>query len=111
MSKKRDREASGENLDPVAEPVLSDDAPAAVEPSPTPIEAKLEPKPEVTPKVEEKPADPSDLMPLRVYATIAGPKWDQMAGFVNWARRSNLGPLSMQGWTNEFEKFKNRPVG
>lgn len=105
MSRKRDRETYSENLD----------SPKEVE---TPPEMASEPL--LTPEVSEPIAavasptpteDPSSAMTLRVYATIAGPRWDQMAGFVAWATQRKLGPLTMSQWNAEHEKFKNRPVG
>ena len=74
----------------------------------TPSEVVAEP---VAEPIVEKPVDPSALMPLRVYVTIAGPKWDQMAGFVSWAQQKKLAPRTMEQWTADFESFKNRPVG
>lgn len=52
-----------------------------------------------------------EYIALRVFATIAGPKWDQMAGFVSHARRMKLGPLTMEAWQTEFKKFQEKPVG
>lgn len=52
-----------------------------------------------------------EYLALRVFATIAGPKWDQMAGFVSHARRLKLGPLTMEDWQSEFKKFQEKPVG
>lgn len=50
-----------------------------------------------------------DLVPLRVYATLANSRWDQLAGFVHWAR--NLAPRTMQEWKQAQEEFNQRPVG
>jgi len=52
-----------------------------------------------------------EYLALRVFATIAGPKWDQMAGFVSHARSKKLGPLTMEDWQAEFKKFQEKPVG
>lgn len=52
-----------------------------------------------------------EYLALRVFATIAGPKWDQMAGFVSHAKRNKLGPLTMEDWQAEFKKFQEKPVG
>lgn len=95
MSKKRDRGIFGEVLGPV-------ETPMQFEPITSPEPVKI-PEPVKT--------DPSALMALRVFGTIAGPKWDQMAGFVSWATRLKLGPMTMQQWQTEYEKFKTRPVG
>ena len=50
-------------------------------------------------------------VPLRVFATVAGPKWDQLAGFVSHARRSNLGPMPLNQWHDELKKFMEKPIG
>jgi len=49
-------------------------------------------------------------MSLRVFATIAGPKWDQMRGFLHWAQMQKLDSLTMADWQNEYQKFQDRPV-
>jgi len=61
--------------------------------------------------VDPQPVSPSALMTLRVFATIAGPKWDQMAGFVSWAQQRKMGAMSMAQWKHEYAKFQTRPVG
>jgi hypothetical protein len=53
---------------------------------------------------------PLDTIPLRVYLTIAGPKWDQMAGFGSYAFRNNLDNLTRDQWQFEYQKFMNKPV-
>jgi hypothetical protein len=75
---------------------------------PEPVAEVVAPVEPVAPVVT---VEPSDLMPLRVFATLAGPKWDQMAGFVAWATRQQLGPRSMTAWREAHETFKTRPVG
>jgi len=107
MSKKRNWESTDENLEPQTDPTsLTEETtptvPGKTETTPQPI-ARIEP---VT-----KEADPSSLMTLRVFATLAGPKWDQMAGFVAWAQLKKLQPMTMEQWRVEFRSFKNRPVG
>jgi len=67
--------------------------------------AKLEP----AKSLEATPI--KEYLALRVFATLAGPKWDQMAGFVSHARRMKLGPLTMEDWQAEFKKFQEKPVG
>lgn len=106
MHKKKERDASSESLELTGAPkqveaALADSAEASV--------PSVPPSAEVAPALP-KPVEPSDLMPLRVYATIAGPKWDQMAGFVSFALRNKLGPCTMQQWREHFERFKNRTV-
>ena len=81
--------------------------PEVLESQPAPV-AKLD----VTPKSLEAPPTPiKEYIALRVFATIAGPKWDQMAGFVAHARIRKLGPLTMEDWQAEFKKFQEKPVG
>lgn len=63
-------------------------------------------------KAAEAPAEAvPDYIPLRVFATLAGPKWDQMAGFVSHARRQKLGPMTIAAWHIEFKKFQGKPIG
>jgi hypothetical protein len=113
MSKKRDRDGGGENLEPKDSPAFDETAPEPVEVASevAPVEPKEAPQEVAPPKAEPAPTDPANLMPLRVYATIAGPKWDQMAGFVNFARRNKLGPMTMTEWQQAHKRFMNRPVG
>lgn len=92
-------------VDPEKDPELPAD-PEALElpPVAAPV-AKLE-----APKSLEA-APIKEYLALRVFATIAGPKWDQMAGFVSHAKRNKLGPLTMEDWQAEFKKFQEKPVG
>jgi len=85
-----------------AQPVESE-APIAVEPVTETSESKSV---EVTPIPH-----PADVVALRVYITLAGPKWDQMAGFVSYARRLALGPMTVEAWQAEYQKFQSKPVG
>lgn len=65
-----------------------------------------------TEKSLETPAEAApNYIPLRVFATLAGPKWDQMAGFVSHARRLKLGPMTIEAWHVEFKKFQEKPIG
>lgn len=89
------------------------------------VEANVEPEPvidkmddEKTPamgipetKPEAKPATPpAQSVGLRVFATVSGLKLDQLAGFVYYAQKNNLGPMSMSDWKVEHDKFLSRPV-
>jgi len=92
-----------------AYPYPSVDSPEEIESLEIPAEpvAKVEPV-----KSLEMPIAPiKEYLALRVFATIAGPKWDQMAGFVSYAQRMKLGPLTMESWQEEFKKFQEKPVG
>jgi len=92
-------------VDPELDPVLSED-PEALEIPAAPV-AKVEP----VKSLEMATGPVKEYLALRVFATIAGPKWDQMAGFVSHARRLKLGPLTMEDWQSEFKKFQEKPVG
>jgi len=64
-----------------------------------------------TKEVETKEeVHPADLINLRVYATLSGRKWDQMAGFVSYANRNKLGPMTVQNWNLVYEVFQGTPV-
>ena len=56
------------------------------------------------------PDPPQPLLTLRVYAAMSGIRWDQAAGFLAYAKAMKLGPLTMEEWSGEVEKFNNRPV-
>ena len=55
--------------------------------------------------------DALDTVTLRVFVTLCGHKWDQMAGFVNYAQRTKLGPMSVSNWHDAYKEFQIRPVG
>lgn len=57
------------------------------------------------------PVVPPEYLSLRIFATIAGPKWDQMAGFVSHARHMKFEAMTMEAWQAEFKKFQDKPVG
>jgi len=96
MAKKDSRKEKPEILE--ADPLdLVEPGPVTV-PETTPVDPPLLPI----------PAEPS--IPIRVYATVCGRKWDQMAGFVAHARRQKLTRLTMTEWRQEYEKFLNKPV-
>jgi len=66
--------------------------------------------PEVTPAEIVELTHPADIVPLKVYAALAGYKWDQLAGFVNYARRKNLGPMTVAAWHAAYQIFQDKPV-
>lgn len=49
-------------------------------------------------------------VPLRVYITAGGRKYDQLAGFEVHAKAMGLNHLSMVEWETAFEAFMGRPV-
>jgi hypothetical protein len=63
-------------------------------------------KKEIKEKVEEK----KPLISLTVFCQIAGPRWDQLAGFKQYAKANNLGPFTVLEWRKELEKFRNKPI-
>jgi hypothetical protein len=67
-----------------------------------------------TDPTEDQPAAAPPLkpaVPMDVYVTICGVKADQMAGFVNWAKRTKKGPkLTVEEWRAVHQEFKDRPV-
>ena len=83
--------------DEAAKSSLSEDAARPVEPKPkqTPVSVH-----------EDKP-----LVKLAVFLKVAGPRWDQMAGFKQYAKRNQLGPMSIPEWREEFQKFMSKPTG
>lgn len=82
--------------DPEPEPVLVPDSPAALAPEPLPEDATQEVRPVVS---------------LAVFLKVAGPKWDQLAGFKRFATNEKLGPLTIPEWRAALTEFKNKPVG
>lgn len=50
------------------------------------------------------------LVSLKVFCHVAGPKWDQMAGFNRYAASNKLGPFSILDWRIEFQKFMRKPT-
>ena len=67
--------------------------------------------PTVETEVPELKKEIPQWIKLQVFATIAGPKWDQMAGFVSHARRQKLEALTMPEWQKEFDNFMKKPIG
>ena len=65
-------------------------------------------------KSSESPANlPEPEQPhisLRVYATVSGIRWDQMAGFLSHAKARNLGARSLKAWHQEYAQFMSKPV-
>lgn len=84
--------------------------PASLETAPADVvpESSPETKPD-----EAKPAAPArnlSKVPLEVYCSASGVKWDQIAGFKAWAKRQKLGRLTMPQWKAKHDEFAARPV-
>jgi hypothetical protein len=90
-----------------ADPSVTEDMESLEIPPADPVETA----PIATKPLETVATPIKEYLALRVFATIAGPKWDQMAGFVSHARSRKLGPLTMEDWQAEFKKFQEKPVG
>ena len=58
-------------------------------------------KPEPTPILPVKP--PAPKIHLRVFHKIAGPKWDQLAGFMQYAKANKLGPMTVVEWREALQ--------
>ena len=79
----------------------------------------IEPEPETIPEPEPivvnepPPVPPANVQApilLRVFAKIAGPKWDQMAGFIRYAKNNKLGPRTVPEWRATYNAFLSKPV-
>lgn len=95
-----DRSGDEKPDDPIefTEPVEADETIASSE------EAPAEKAP-AAPKADALPA-----IPLKVFAKIAGPKWDQMAGFLHHAKINKIGPRTVPAWRSTYQAFLQKPV-
>lgn len=77
-----------------------------------------DPKPdsEDNSKTEEEPATKKNmesdlpLVNLAVFCNLSGKKFDQIAGFRNYAKRKKLGPMTIPQWRKSMEEFHNKPM-
>jgi len=95
-----------ENLESYDDNMPVDEKPAEPTKPPENLESK---KSETKPVAEEK-KPPAQCVDLRVFVKVAGPKPDQMAGFVYHAKKNKLGPMSVNEWRAEHKKFMAQPV-
>lgn len=67
-----------------------------------------------TPRAATPPKDDGGRylpkVPLKVYITAGGRKFDQLAGFEVHAKATGLTHLSMVEWETAFDAFMGRPV-
>ena len=56
------------------------------------------------------PSPRQQLIPLRVFLSLLGKRWDQYAGFAHHAKKQKMGPRSVQEWRQAMADFHNRPV-
>jgi hypothetical protein len=63
------------------------------------------------------PTAPETVAPLpraavsfEVWARLSGKRFDQLAGFRNHVKRGKIGPLTVLGWREAFQKFMSTPT-
>jgi hypothetical protein len=64
-------------------------------------------------KADESSTDPVEelpAIPLKVFVKLAGPKWDQMAGFLSYAKLKNMKPRTMPEWRAAYQAFLRKPT-
>jgi hypothetical protein len=66
--------------------------------------AAVQPVPET-----EKPASRMTVS-FEVWTRLSGKRFDQLAGFRNHVKRGGLGPLTVLGWREAFQKFMATPT-
>jgi len=75
---------------------------------PEPEEMQLPPLPPTPEKSDSERSLPR--IPLRVFEKIAGARPDQLAGFLHYAKKNNLGPLTVPEWREAREIFRTKPT-
>ena len=86
------------------------DSPIEETPFEFPKEASVAFKKEIVEPTKKEQAPTSGAVPLRAFVTASGKKWDQLAGFGQYARKMKMAPRSMSAWREEYQAFMNRPV-
>lgn len=81
------------------------DALASGQANAQPADDPVEETPEVAAPLKRR-----DGIPYRVFAKISGLKWDQMAGFGSYAKKHNLGPMTVPEWREQLQKFLGKPT-
>lgn len=71
------------------------------------------PMPKASPKKPSKsvPVEKKPLVRLEVFLKVAGPKWDQLAGFKLYAKKNKLGPMTIPEWRLALQQFMGKPTG
>lgn len=72
------------------------------------VEPKLDPKPAVIPVDPTVPNLPK--IRIQIFEKIAGPKWDQLAGFKQHAKTNKLGPMTVPEWRTALQAFRGKPT-
>ena len=81
-------------------------------PEDAPLEAEAEESEPLIdePPPAEKPVEKLPSIPLKVFIKIAGPKRDQMAGFLSHAKTNKMGPRTVPEWRASYQAFLRKPT-
>lgn len=81
-----------------------------MEPFETQVIDKKESYKAIQPETEAFGFTNEPVVTLKIFSTVSGVKWDQLAGFKRYAESQKLGPLTINNWKKELDKFKQRPT-
>lgn len=118
-SKKSKDKAKKPQEEPINEVSAEDEAALASEDAARPAEPMNERLDEPIEMHKDKPVEPTPESPpeptlpkiqLRVFQKIAGPKPDQLAGFIHYAKANKLGPMTVPEWKAALQAFKTKPT-
>jgi hypothetical protein len=115
MAKKKSVFSSSDDADsaatPLEDPMPADAIPESVPESKLADAAPADAQPDDGEVASEPPPPPPPIaVPLDVFASACGKKWDQLAGFKLWAKNQGLKRLPMKEWKAQFETFLSRPI-
>ena len=79
------------------------------EEDPATLNTELDP-PVPAPIPESSPKPQLPKIALRVFEKLAGPKWDQLAGFKLYAKKNRLGPMTVPEWREALQAFRDKPT-
>lgn len=63
-----------------------------------------------SPSPEAAKPMPRSTVSYEVWARLSGRRFDQLAGFRNHVKREKIGPLTVLGWREAFQKFMSTPT-
>ncbi len=87
------------------------EAPVAEEAAATPFEEPPPAKAEAAiPEKEEAKGPVPQAVSLLVFRAVSGVKWDQLAGFLRYAKTKGMGPRAIPEWHDAYKAFLARPV-
>jgi hypothetical protein len=75
-----------------------------------PADPVEEPAAATQPAPEAEKPGPKVTVSFDVWARLSGKRFDQLAGFRNHVKRMKLGPLTVLGWREAFQKFMATPT-